>query len=131
MGHPNEDLVRAGYAAFGAGDIESLRETYFDPGIVWHFPGNNPFSGDFEGIDAVIGWLGRSFEASGGTISIELHDVLANDEHAVALAHVTAQRNGKSLDDSGVQLFHVSNGKVTEVWTYSADQAASDAFWSD
>jgi ketosteroid isomerase-like protein len=132
MPHVNEEFVREGYAKFATGDIEALKSQFFAPEIAWHFPGHNPFSGDVEGVDAVLAWLGRSVQATGGTFRLELHDVLANDEHAVALVTATAQRDGgRSLDDNSVQVFHIADGKVTEVWTYPADQDASDAFWSD
>lgn len=130
MAHPNEDLVREGYAAFGRGDIEALQNRFLDPGIRWHFPGRSPFGGDYTGIADVLGWLGRSFEASGGTLSIELHDVIGNDEHVVALTTVRAQREGKQLEDNTVQIFHIRDGKATEVWTHPADVYASDDFWS-
>jgi uncharacterized protein len=130
MAHPNEDLVREGYAAFARGDIEALQNRFLDPDIRWHFPGRSPFGGDFTGIADVLGWLGRSFEASGGTLSIELHDVIGNDEHVVALTTVRAQRGGKTLQDNTIQLFHVRDGKATEVWTHPADIYASDDFWS-
>jgi ketosteroid isomerase-like protein len=129
--HVNEELVREGYARFATGDVEALKSQYFAPDIVWHFPGHNPFSGDVDGVDAVLGWLGRSVQATGGTFRIDIHDVVANDEHAVALVRATAQRDGKSLDDNSVQVFHIADGKVTEVWTYPTDQEAADAFWSD
>jgi ketosteroid isomerase-like protein len=29
MAHPNEDLVREGFAAFGRGDLDALRHQYF------------------------------------------------------------------------------------------------------
>jgi hypothetical protein len=29
-----------------------------------------------------------------------------------------------------VQVFHITDGKATEVWTYPRDQYASDEFWS-
>jgi hypothetical protein len=35
MAHPNEDLLRRGYEAFGAGDIDTVLGI-FDHGIVWH-----------------------------------------------------------------------------------------------
>jgi uncharacterized protein len=130
MAHPNEDLVREGYAAFGSGDIEALQNRFFDPAIRWHFPGRSPFSGHYTGTAGVLGWLGRSFEASGGTLSIELHDVIGNDQHVVALTTVRAQREGKQLSDNTVQIFHIRDGKATEVWTHPADQYASDQFWS-
>ena len=130
MTHPNEDLVREGYAAFGRGDMAALSSTFFAEDIRWHFPGKSPFGGDYEGLDQVLGWLGRSYEASGETISVELHDVIGNDEHVVALSTLRAQRQGKSIQDEQVQVFHVSDGKATEVWTHPRDQYATDEFWS-
>lgn len=130
MAHPNEDLVRAGSAAFGRGDIAALQSTFFAEDIQWHFPGRSSFGGDFHGLQDVLGWLGRSFEASGGTLSIELHDVLADDEHVVALTTVRAQREGKSLEDRTVQTFHIKDGKATEVWANPSDLYAVDEFWS-
>jgi uncharacterized protein len=130
MAHPNEDLVREGYAAFGRGDIEALQSRFFAPDITWHFPGRSPFGGDYTGMAEVLDWLGRSFEASGGTIRIELHDVIGNDEHVVALTTVRAERAGRQLADNSIQLFHVRDGKATEVWTHPADLYASDEFWS-
>jgi len=76
VAHPNEDLVREGYAAFGRGDIEALQSQFFAPDIRWHFPGRSPFAGDYTGVAEVLGWLGRSAEVSGGTLRVELHDVI-------------------------------------------------------
>ena len=69
-------------------------------------------------------------ERAGGTFRLDLHDVLANDEHVVALTNATAQREGKTLNDNGAQVFHVTDGKVSEQWFHPGDQYASDEFWS-
>ncbi len=130
MAHPNEDLVREGYTAFSRGDIEALQSQFFAPDVRWHFPGRSQFAGDYSGLAEVLGWLGRSAEASGGTLRVELHDVVGNDDHVVALTNVRAERDGKTLDDNTVQVFHVRDGKATEVWTYPADVHAEDDFWS-
>jgi uncharacterized protein len=131
MAHPNEDLGREGYAAFGRGDIEALQSRFFAPDIRWHFPGRSQFAGDYAGLAEVLGWLGRSAEASGGTLRVDLHDVIGNDDHVVALVTVRAERAaGRKLDDNSVQVFHVRDGKVTEVWTHPADVYAEDEFWS-
>jgi hypothetical protein len=77
-----------------------------------------------------LDWLGRSFQATGGTIRIELHDVIGNDEHVAALTTVRAERAGKLLKDITVQIFHLRDGQATEVWTHPADLYAADDFWS-
>jgi uncharacterized protein len=128
MAHPNEDLARRGYEAFANGDMQTLNELFADD-IVWHSPGRNPLSGDFKGKDQVFQLFARLAEVTGGTFRQELHDVMANDEHVVALAEVTAQREGKSFHDRSVNLFHISDGKVTEFWLYPGDQYAADEFF--
>ena len=130
MAHPNEDLVRRGYAAFSTGDMATLNELFADD-IVWHASGRSVVSGDFEGKEAVFGYFGRLVQETGGTFRIEVHDVLANDEHAVALMTSHAARpDGRTLDDIATQVFHISDGKVTESWFHPGDQYAADEFWS-
>jgi uncharacterized protein len=129
MAHPNEDLVRRGFAAFGTGDLATLGELFADD-IVWHAGGRSPIAGDYKGKDEVFGLFAQFAERTGGTFRIDIHDVLANDEHVVALTKGTAEREGKRLSVDGVQVFHVKDGKVTESWFHAADQYASDDFWS-
>lgn len=128
--HPNAELLRRGYEAFANGDLDTLREQ-FSPDIVWHSGGHNALTGDYKGIDEVFGLFGKLFEVTGGDMSQELHDALANDQHAVALSRLRAARpDGRKLDMNQVGVFHVTNGKVTEAWTYPEDQQAADEFFA-
>jgi ketosteroid isomerase-like protein len=102
----------------------------FSDDVVWHAPGHNLLSGDFHGKEAVFANFQKVAELSGGSFRIDIHALLADDEHAVALTHVTGEREGKTLDDNTVQVFHVKDGKVTEQWLHPGDMEASDAFWS-
>jgi hypothetical protein len=45
---------------------------------------------------------------------VELHHVLADDNHTVALLRCTAQCGGKILDMNYVLVFPHSAGKITE-----------------
>jgi ketosteroid isomerase-like protein len=128
MGHPNEELVRRGYDAFSKGDMQTLREV-FAPDIVWHSPGRSQLAGDYRGVDAVLGFFARTMELSGGTFRVDVHDVVANDEHAVGLNSVTAEREGRTLRDQNTLVFHVRDGSASEVWQFWADQYAADAFF--
>ena len=129
MAHPNEDLVREAFAAFGRGDMDALRKFWAED-IRYHVPGRSPISGDHEGTEQVLQMFARVFELTGGTFSAELHDVVANDEHAVALFTTRAERAGKQLNDNQVQTFHLRDGKVSETWIQSTDLYAQDEFWS-
>jgi uncharacterized protein len=130
MAHPNEDFIREGYAAFGRGDVDALQHRFFAEDVRYHVPGRSPLAGDYEGVAQVLEWLGRQFALSSGTISAEVHDVVGNDNHAVSLITVRAERGGKQIEDNSVQVFHVRDGKVSEFWSHPADLYAMDEFWS-
>ena len=130
MAHPNADLVREQFAAFERGDMDALRNQYWTDDTRWHVPGRGPFAGDYEGPEQVLQVYARLFELTSGTLSIELHDVLANDEHAVALVTARGERGGKQLNDNMVETYHFRDGKISETWTQSTDQYAQDEFWS-
>lgn len=83
------------------------------------------------GKDQVFELFARLAEISEKSFRTELHDILANDEHAVALQRWTAQREGKaSLEDRNVSVFQFRGGKITEVWHHAGDQYAQDQFFS-
>ena len=128
--HPNEELLRKGYDAFGKGDMDTIRSLFAED-IVWHSPGRNPLAGDYKGVDAVLETFGKVFEMTGGTFRLEIHDIIANDEHAVVLVRAMGERGGKKLDDKGVQVWHLKDGKATEQWLHPGDAYASDEFFSD
>ena len=129
--HPNVDLLRRGFEAFSTGDFDMLRRDIFSEDVVFHVGGNNPLTGDYKGIDEVFGFLGRLVEETGGTFSLDLHDVLANEEHGVALVRASAERQGKRLqDDNNANVFHIDNGRITEVWALAEDTTRFDALFS-
>jgi ketosteroid isomerase-like protein len=128
MAHPNEELIRKGYEAFLSGDMEALSGLLADD-IIWHSPGRNQLSGDFRGKEEVFATFAKLIELTGGTFNLEIHDVLANDTHAVVLARATGEREGMKLDDNGVQVFHMTDGKVTEQWLHPGDPYATDQFF--
>jgi hypothetical protein len=46
------------------------------------------------------------------------------------LQHTHAEREGKVIDRDAVNVFHVSDGVVTEVGDFFQDTGESDAFWA-
>ena len=127
--HPNAALVRKGYEAFAERDMATLRDI-FSQEIVWRQSGTSPVSGEHRGRDAALAFLGRLVELSGATIQVELHDLLGNDEHMVALSRETGNRQGKELNVLTAQVYHVRDGKITEAWSVMQDQRHYDDFWS-
>ncbi len=128
--HPNIDLVRRGYTAFGEGDMGTLTELIADD-AVWHIGGKNDLTGDYKGREAVFGLFAEIGERSEGTLSIELHDVLANDEHAVVLTSITAGGSrGKTLSINTADTAHIRNGQIVEFWSFGSDTYAWDEYFT-
>lgn len=127
--HPNATVLRRAYEAFEKGDMQALAGLFADD-VVWHMPGNTPFSGEHKGRDAVFAGFVKATELSAGTFKIELHDIVANDEHAVSINRATASRGGKNLGLLGADVFHVRDGKIAEMWSFSENQRIDDEFWS-
>lgn len=130
MAHPNEDLVRQGFEAYARGELPGQLAGLMSPDVVWHVPGRGSLAGDHAGLEAVAAHLARTARLSGGTHRIDVHDVLANDDHVVVLHGARAERGGKKLDVNALHLFHVRDGKITEVWTVHYDLYALDDFLS-
>lgn len=128
--HANVQRSRRAYEAFGKGDMETVGKLLADD-VVWHVGGNNPLSGEYRGKDAVFGFFGKLMEVTGGTFKLEVHDILANDDHSVTMVRETAEKGGKKLDRRAVHVTHPdSEGRVKEFWAFDEDQAAGDAFFS-
>jgi ketosteroid isomerase-like protein len=128
--HPNEERTRKGYEAFSSGDLEAVKDL-FAPDILWHVPGDTPISGDYKGIDEVLGFFGTLMQETGGTFKLEIHDILANDKRAAILAHQYSTRNGKTLDTDVVHVMSINpEGKTTEFWGYVQDSKPIEEFWS-
>lgn len=128
MAHPNADLVRRGFEAFGSGDMATLDQIIADD-ATWHAVGNTPLSGDFVGKEAILGSFARIGKET-DSIQQDLHAIVADDEHTVALVNATVTRGGKSLTTAQVFVFHIQDGKAAEVWVTQQDPYAVDAFWA-
>jgi len=127
--HPNLEAARSGYAAFAAGDLATVSSLFADD-IVWHTGGNNILTGDHVGREAVLAFFGRLMQETEGSYHQDIHDMLANDEHGVALVTVTASRGGKTFEGPVVQVFHMRDQKMTEFWAFPEDPAAFDEVFS-
>jgi uncharacterized protein len=122
-------LVRRGYEAFSAGDIDTLRELFTED-AVWHTGGSGGLSGDKQGRDAILAYFGELASRSNGSLKVTLEDVAAGDRYAVGIHTNHAERNKQNLDQRAVIVFTISGGKVTEAMELQEDTAMLAEFWS-
>lgn len=130
MAHPNEELTRKGYEAFDSGDMETLQQLLAED-VSWYVPGNNTISGEYHGRDEVLQLFAQIGQETGGNFRFEIHDVLANDQHSVALVKAHGERNGVSVDGTTqVHVSHIEDGQIVSFWNHPYDADRFDEFWS-
>jgi ketosteroid isomerase-like protein len=120
--------VRDAFDAFKRGDMKALSEAWTDD-FVWHARGS-VFGGDFKGKEAAMGAIAR-YPQELQDIKLDFHDIVANDNHVVALVNSSFTRSGKTYQDQLVYVFHMNEqGKSTEGWIIADTELAKNAIGS-
>lgn len=127
-GEQNIANARRGYAAFATGDLNTLTEI-LDENCTWHVSGMGALTGDYVGRNATFAFFAQLVQEIQG-MRIDVHDILANDDHVTVLCTTNGTRNGKTLAMPTVHVYHVRNGKTTECWTAVTDPQASVDFFT-
>jgi len=123
--HPNATIVRESLDAANRNDLAGAAEFLADD-VEWHEIGR---AEPIRGKAALAGMYG-SAAAPDFTITAEAHDIVANDDHVIALVTAHATRGGKELTYRTAEIFHVSDGKITARWAFSDDTAAIVNFFA-
>ena len=129
--HPNVALVRRAIQAMTETDMSKAQQemaivdAFMADDIVWHEIGRTePRRGKDELRAAMMEGAGDY------SIAYAIHDVVANDDHAIALGSATATRGDQTLEYRTAEIFHIRDGKAVERWAFSDDTAAIVAFFA-
>jgi ketosteroid isomerase-like protein len=125
--HPNAELIKSMVEAFGKGDLMTVRAA-FAPDAAWELPGRGRLAGIYRGPDEIIGFLAKAYELSGGTLALELIDVLSSDRGAAHVQWVSAERDGRSFRIVEVLVHEISDGKIVRTY-HRPDAHALDDFF--
>ncbi|GAA1459471.1 nuclear transport factor 2 family protein [Nocardiopsis exhalans] len=129
MASKNVEIAREYFQAVQAGDLAKVGELLAEE-VVWHQPGANQFSGEHKGRDAVFALLGGMMEASQGSFAIDaVHALMGNGDLVAAPIHFAGRREDAAMSMDGVDLLRLKDGKIVEMWLFSEDEVAEDAFW--
>lgn len=129
--HQNVAVVRRAMQAMNETDMSRAEqemgvvEAFMADDIEWHEIGRaEPRHGKAELRTAMMEG------ARDWTITYDVHDVIANDDHAIVLGTATATRGDRTLSYRTTEIFDMLDGKATERWAMSDDTAAIEAFFA-
>jgi len=123
----NANLVREGYQAFQWMNLAAFQHILTED-CVWHVPGRGELAGVKKGRQAILDYYTDLGRLTGGTINIQLHDVVASEDHVVGLHHVSVKRDEETAESIQAVVFHMRDGLVSEAWEllfnlYGMDEA--------
>jgi ketosteroid isomerase-like protein len=123
--HPNAAIARAASEAMErTGDMMSQIEL-LDDDIVWHEIGSDE---PIRGKQALAARFSGMPE--GASITAQTHDIVANDEHCIALVTATAKMGDQELVYRTAEIYHMRDGKITERWAFSDDTDRINRFFT-
>ena len=129
--HPNAGLVRRLFEAFDRRDITTITEVIADD-AVWHFPGERgALAGEHRGRAAILRFLATVGVLTAGTFHLELLDITASNDRAVALFTGTGSRpDGRTLENPTALVINVRDGRISEVREFVWDLPHVESFWA-
>ncbi|MFF5208150.1 nuclear transport factor 2 family protein [Streptosporangium sp. NPDC000396] len=128
--HPNVALARDSYDALAKGDLDYIRDHLLTDDVIFHIPGRGSLAGDYQGKEQVINYLSRFTEAAGKSMRFEPDSFLASEEQVAALLRIRGERGDRVLDERGVHVFRITDGKISERWSYPHDSQIIDEFFA-
>src|SRR5690606_25551355 len=130
MSNENIRIVRDYFDAIANGDLATLPELLSET-LVWHQPGSTDLSGTYNGRDAAFGLIGKFMDRSQGTFRFDsIGNILGNGDYVAVTLHFSGKTQDRSMSMAGIDVLRIESGKIQEVWLFSDDQAAEDAFWN-
>jgi ketosteroid isomerase-like protein len=103
----NIELVKRGYEAFSAGDVETVM-SLFDDNIEWAQPGNSTISGTYHGKGELGSFLAKMADKP---LEVRVDRLIADGDTVVALTSVVM--DGIHTKDADV--FTLRDGKAVRV----------------
>ncbi|HEX7891270.1 MAG TPA: nuclear transport factor 2 family protein [Ramlibacter sp.] len=123
------EVVRAAYAAFGAGNIPAILDLVSED-IDWTFRGAKglPYTGNFRGRNAVEKWFASVAQAD-EIQAFEPREFLVGGENVTVLGweRTRALPDGNVFDTDWVHVFTIRGGRVARFWGIYDTQAAAAA----
>ncbi len=129
MPHPNAAVLEKIYADFARGDIPSILAACDDK-MTFQVAGKSKLAGKYTKENFASGFVAKLHELSGGSLKVEVHDILASDRHGVVLASDHVTKKGETIQMRTVHVWRIENGKPVAWYEYPRDMYQYDQVWS-
>jgi len=128
--HETEKVLRAAATAMTTGDMDGLSALFADD-VVVHVPGTNQLSGDHSGKEAgFTSYMEKAMALTNGEFVFEPHDIVGSEDHAAGIYRYRATRDGQTIGWRHVNVYHVRDGQIVEIWQHPFDFERWNEFWS-
>lgn len=128
--NPAIAVVRDSYDALAKGDLNRYRDDLLSDDVVFHVPGRGALAGEHTGKAQVLDYLGKLNDRVGDALRLEPDSFIAEGGRVAALVRIRGERNGRVLDDRGVHVFAVTDGRISERWSFPHDTYVVDEFFA-
>jgi ketosteroid isomerase-like protein len=131
MTHPNLELIDRFFAAYGARDLNALRDVLAED-ATWTFPGHHPLRGTHRGVGAIVAFFDAMSEIMANSRPAVEHLVTGvSDDYVAQCQRVRTERpGGPNLDQQLCVLWSFADGKIAAGQHLAADEDALDAFYT-
>jgi ketosteroid isomerase-like protein len=126
--HPSALRMREVADAVGRGDVAAALE-HFPEDVVWYAPAAEAADRAYRGRDGLAAFFERIQERAGGTLELEVEEVLGSAQHVVVFLCVRAERGDDRLDVLVAHFARVGPGGFTTNWFLPSDAAAWNTFF--
>ncbi|WP_019011304.1 nuclear transport factor 2 family protein [Deinococcus aquatilis] len=126
---PHRETALRLLSAFKQRDLPTL-QALIAPEAVLHVPGQHAIAGEKRGLPAILDFFARMAERSEQTVLVNVKDVLASPDHAVALCTITATRLDRSLHNDVAYVMRFQRGQLLSLHMHNYDQDHVNQFWA-
>lgn len=127
-----QEVVGRFYRALVSRDWDVLRDAFADD-AEFGMSGRNPFAGEHQGSDAIVGVLQdmvRKSDNTFGPVRADTWDICTSDHHVILLEWFQAQRASRRLRAYLYFVCAVEDGRIVRMFAHSGEQYEFDAFWT-
>lgn len=129
MKHPNALILEKLYSDLAKGDLEAVLKACSES-MTFQISGKSKIAGKYTKTNFASELVSKWNELSNGTYQLEVHDILAGDQHVAVLASARLTRDGKPAEYRTAHVWRFGSGQPLAWYEYPRDLYQFDSIWS-